>query len=122
VIQGRGQHRLSLMDEMLEQWALLERSRRKFRFLLRKTETTDKTSETLRQMLHADADVLALLGSRIKQARDAFYEDGARLETRPTRWRSGCMPPACCRCPLYSRCFRAWCAISPGSRTRKWNW
>ena len=84
VIQGRGQHRLSLMDEMQEQWAILERSRRKFRFLLRRTETAEtmaKTSETVRQMLHADGEVLALLGSRIKQARDAFYEDGARLET-----------------------------------------
>ena len=84
VIQGRAQHRLSLMDEMLEQWAMLERSRRKFRFLLRKAGTTEnlaKTSETVRQMLHADGEVLALLGGRIKKARDSFYEDGARLET-----------------------------------------
>ena len=84
VIQGRGQHRLSLMDEMLEQWAILERSRRKFRFLLSRAETAEsiaRTDETLRQMLHTDGETLTLLGNRIKQARDAFYEDGARLET-----------------------------------------
>ncbi len=84
VIQGRVQHRLSLMDEMLEQWVMLERNHRKFLFHLRGEETTEpgtKASETAYQMLNADGEVLALLGSRIKQARDAFYEDGARLES-----------------------------------------
>ena len=76
VIEGRAQHRLLLMDALFEQWAVLERSRRKFRFLLRGAET-----EALRQMLHAEGEVLAQLGDRIKEARDAFYEDGARLET-----------------------------------------
>ena len=83
VIQGRVQHRLSLMDEMLEQWSILERSHRKIRFHLRGEETIEssaKMGEAARQMLHADGEVLALLGSRIKLAREAFYEDGARLE------------------------------------------
>lgn len=81
VIQGRWQHRLSLMDEMQEYWTMLERSRKKFRFLLRKSENIEKTGETLRRMLRADSESLAGLGNRIRQARDAFYEDGARLET-----------------------------------------
>ena len=80
VIQGRVQHRLLLMDEMLEQWSLLERGRRKFSFQLRNPETVAGTDETLRQMLHADGAALTLLGSRIKQTRDSFYEDGTRLE------------------------------------------
>ncbi|MDO8811005.1 MAG: hybrid sensor histidine kinase/response regulator [Gallionella sp.] len=77
VIEGRAQHRLSLMDALLEQWALLERSRRKFQTLLRGMETDIKVSETL----HAEDEMLAQFGDRLKQARDAFYEDGARLET-----------------------------------------
>jgi len=61
VIEGRVQHRLSLMDDLLEQWALLERDRRE---------------------KNADFGMrIAEFGSRIQQARDAFYEDGARLET-----------------------------------------
>jgi two-component system chemotaxis sensor kinase CheA len=76
VIGGRGQHRLSLMDALLEQWTLLERSRRKFQTMLRGAEIEAKMSGTLR----AENEVLAQLGSRIKEARDAFYEDGARLE------------------------------------------
>jgi two-component system chemotaxis sensor kinase CheA len=81
VIQGRVQHRLSLMDEMLEQWAMLDRSRRKFRYLLRSSESTERTNETVREMLKADGEALTLLGNRIKQTRDAFYEDGTRLDT-----------------------------------------
>jgi two-component system chemotaxis sensor kinase CheA len=80
VIEGRAQHRLLLMDALLEQWAILERSRRKFQSMLRGTETETKASKELRQALHAEGEVLAQLGSRIKEARDAFYEDGARLE------------------------------------------
>jgi two-component system chemotaxis sensor kinase CheA len=81
VIEGRAQHRLLLMDALLEQWVILERSRRNFRFLLRGAETEANASEALRQMMHAEGEVLAQLGERIKEARDAFYEDGARLET-----------------------------------------
>jgi two-component system chemotaxis sensor kinase CheA len=77
VIEGRGQHRLSLMDALQEQWTLLERSRRKFQSMLRGAGIEDRTNEALR----AENEVLTLLGSRIKEARDAFYEDGVRLET-----------------------------------------
>ncbi len=77
VIEGRGQHRLLLMDDLLEQWTMLERSRRKFQSMLRGVEVDARTSEALR----AENEVLAQLGSRIRVARDAFYEDGARLET-----------------------------------------
>lgn len=81
VIQGRWQHRLSLMDEILEHWTNLERSHKKLHFLLRKSDLMDKTGEGLRQILHSDSEILAQLGNRIKQTHDAFYEDGARLET-----------------------------------------
>jgi len=76
VIEGRGQHRLLLMDDLLEQWTMLERSRRKFQSMLRGAEVDARTSEALR----AENEVLAQLGSRIREARDVFYEDGARLE------------------------------------------
>jgi two-component system chemotaxis sensor kinase CheA len=77
VIEGRGQHRLSLMDALLEQWTLLERSRRKYQTVLRGTGIEARTSEALR----AEGEVLAQFGDRLKEARDAFYDDGARLET-----------------------------------------
>jgi two-component system chemotaxis sensor kinase CheA len=77
VIEGRGQHRMLLMDNLLEQWTMLERSRRKYPVMLRGAGAQDKTSEALR----AEGEMLAQLGGRLKEARDAFYEDGARLET-----------------------------------------
>ena len=77
VIEGRAQHRLSLMDDLLERWALLERGRKKFQSTLRDLEIGAKTSEALR----TENEVLAQFGNSLKQARDAFYEDGARLET-----------------------------------------
>ncbi|MBY0579958.1 MAG: hybrid sensor histidine kinase/response regulator [Burkholderiales bacterium] len=55
VIQGRAQHRLSLMDDLQDQWMMLERS-------LGNVRNTG-------------------LGNRIRQARDALYEDGMRFET-----------------------------------------
>lgn len=77
VIEGRTQHRLLLMDTLLEQWAMLERSRSKLQSMLRGTEIGAKTSEAL----HAEGEMLTRLGGRIKEARTAFFEDGARLET-----------------------------------------
>ena len=77
VIEGRGQYRLLLMDNLLEQWTMLERSRRKYQTVLRGTGIEAKACEAL----HAEGEVLAQLGDRLKEARDAFYEDGARLET-----------------------------------------
>ncbi|HEU0219562.1 MAG TPA: hybrid sensor histidine kinase/response regulator [Gallionella sp.] len=61
VIEGRAQHRLSLMDALLEQWALLERNHKK--------ESADFGLRT------------AEFGNKLKEARDAFYEDSTRLET-----------------------------------------
>ncbi|HEU0186704.1 MAG TPA: response regulator [Gallionellaceae bacterium] len=61
VIEGRAQHRLSLMDALLEQWAMLERSRGKG-----KAESGLWNAE---------------FGNKLKEARDAFYEDSTRLET-----------------------------------------
>ena len=80
VIEGRAQHRQLLMDALQEQWATLERSRRKFQLMLRGAESEARTSEALRQMLHTETEVLAQLGARIKVARNAFYEDGALLQ------------------------------------------
>ena len=71
VIEGRVQHRLSLMDELLEQWAMLERSHKK-----RNAEWGMRSAESVECGLR-----IAELGKGIRQARDAFYEDGARLET-----------------------------------------
>jgi len=80
VIEGRGQHRLSLMDELLEQWTMLERSHKKRNAewgmhpqgVGRVVPVAEATTTTLR---------IAELGKGIREARDAFYEDGARLET-----------------------------------------
>jgi two-component system chemotaxis sensor kinase CheA len=80
VIEGRAQHRQILMDALQEQWAKLERSRRKIQLILRGVEIEAGTSEALRQMLHTDTEVLAQLGARLKVARHFFYEDGAHLQ------------------------------------------
>ena len=80
VIEGRVQHRLSLMDELLEQWTMLERNHKKGsadfglhpQGVGRVVPVAEATTTTLR---------IAELGKRLKEARDAFYEDGARLET-----------------------------------------
>lgn len=80
VIQGRGLHRLTLLDEMLDQWSLLDRSHRKLQFLVQQSESQAKADEKLSQQLQTDGETLAQLGERIKQARESFYEDGARLE------------------------------------------
>lgn len=80
VVGGRMQHRLSLMDELLEQLALLDRNRRKFQPMLRGTETDPKAHEALRQLRLEEGKMLAHFGERLKEAREAFYEDGARLE------------------------------------------
>ncbi len=61
VIEGRMRHRLSMMDTLQEQWALLERSH--------KNGKADSGSQ------------IAELGKGIVQARDAFHEDGTRLES-----------------------------------------
>jgi len=80
VIEGRAQHRQLLMDALQEQWAMLERSRGKIQLMLHGAETEARKSEALRQMLHTETEVLAQLGTRLKVARNAFYEDGAHLQ------------------------------------------
>ena len=76
VIEGRGQHRLALMDTLLEQWVALEHNCRKSYSMLRGVGIEAKTIEAL----HAEGEMLAQIGGRLKEARDTFYEDGARLE------------------------------------------
>lgn len=80
VIQGRVQHRLSMIDEISEQWLILERSRKKFQYGSCNVDGLDKSSEPLRKMLQMDNEALTLLGSKIKKTRESFYEDCTRFE------------------------------------------
>ncbi|MBU1424050.1 MAG: response regulator [Gammaproteobacteria bacterium] len=68
VIQGRAQHRLALMEELLEQWTVVERGRRK-----RRANSSARHAEEHEALLH--------FGSLLKQARDAHFDDSARLES-----------------------------------------
>ncbi|MBU4263584.1 MAG: hybrid sensor histidine kinase/response regulator [Proteobacteria bacterium] len=72
VVQGRVQHRLGLMEELLAQWTTLERDRRKRSPITR-----------LRHGAEAGEDGGAALrfGGLLKQARDTFFDDSARLES-----------------------------------------
>ena len=65
VIQGRAQHRLALMEELLEQWVALERGRRSAR--------TSAQPE-------AKGAAQTRFGILLKQARDALFDDSARIE------------------------------------------
>ena len=60
VIEGRARHRLALMEELTEQWAALQRGWRK---------------------RGAESEASACFGKLLKQARDALFDDGARLES-----------------------------------------
>ncbi|MFZ2162495.1 MAG: hybrid sensor histidine kinase/response regulator [Sideroxyarcus sp.] len=71
VIQGRAQHRLTLMEELLEQWAVVERGRRKGN-----VECGNKTSAHSALSTQHSA-----FGGLLKQARDALFDDSARLES-----------------------------------------
>jgi len=93
VIEGRAQHRLSLMDALLEQWALLERSRKKRNAEYRNADCGVGNAEW--KISHSAISIpqskgsafrnqhsaFEQFGNQLKEARDAFYEDGARLET-----------------------------------------
>ena len=68
VIQGRAQHRLALMEELLERWATLERQRR-----------NRVAGKSARHGTEGEAPLR--FGSLLKQARDALFDDGARLES-----------------------------------------
>lgn len=68
VIQGRTHHRLALMEELQLQWATLERSHR--------------AGLTQRQ---AEATAASHFGTLLKRARDALFDDEARLEATVSR-------------------------------------
>ncbi len=68
VIQGRAQHRLALMEELLEQWTALERGR-------------GKLSAGPPARHGAEGEAPLRFGGLLKQARDAFFDDSARLES-----------------------------------------
>ena len=65
VIQGRAQHRLALMEELLEQWGALERGRRSAGVSVRSG---------------AKGATQTRFGILLKQARDALFDDSARIE------------------------------------------
>jgi two-component system chemotaxis sensor kinase CheA len=68
VIQGRAQHRLALMEELLEQWAALAHGCR--------------TRNAIPSTRHGEEKEAALhFGGLLKQARDILFEDSARLES-----------------------------------------
>jgi two-component system chemotaxis sensor kinase CheA len=66
VIQGRAQHRLALMEELLEQWMALERGRR-------------NASPAARH--GTEGELAGRFGGLLKEARDALFDDSARLES-----------------------------------------
>ena len=68
VIQGRAQHRLALMEELLEQWTVLERGRRK-----RSAGTSARNA--------GENEAPLRFGGLLKQAHDALFDDSARLES-----------------------------------------
>lgn len=72
VIQGQAQHRLRLMEELLENWAALERRRREH-----------KPGQPLGQ--DSEKEVRARFGSLLAKTRDAFFDDHARLESTVQR-------------------------------------
>lgn len=65
VIQGRAQHRLGLMETLLEQWQTLERGRRS-------AGTATRNG--------AQGAAPSHFGVLLKQARDALFDDSARIE------------------------------------------
>lgn len=68
VIQGRAQHRLALMEELLEQWAALAHECR--------------TRNAVQFTRHGSEKEAPLrFGSLLKQARDVLFDDSTRLES-----------------------------------------
>ncbi len=67
VIQSQAQHRARLLDELLEQWTMLER---------RKRYGDDHASESREE----DSE-FRLFGQSLKQTRDTLFEDATRLES-----------------------------------------
>lgn len=77
VIQGRAQHRLALMEELLELWAVLERGGRRGGLL---SLQSGKGGEQARE-----ADAMARFGELLKKARSALFDDSSRLESTGKR-------------------------------------
>ncbi|MGY6277058.1 hybrid sensor histidine kinase/response regulator [Methylomonas sp. MgM2] len=68
VIQGQTRHRLSLMEELLERWAELERK-----------QYANSPNSALQ--IDTFADKSKRFGCLLKQTRDAFFDDNARLQS-----------------------------------------
>ncbi len=85
VIQGRAQHRLTLMEELLDRWALLERSRKKVYadFGRRNTDwyAPGFTSNSLHSATGGRQSELETFGNLLSQVRNSFFEDNARMES-----------------------------------------
>lgn len=77
VIQGRSQHRLSLMEELLDQWGALERGSRHTGLFAKRGV---KGEAPVRE-----AEALLRFGGLLKQARNALFDDNARLESTGKR-------------------------------------
>ncbi len=73
VIQGRAQHRLTLMEDLLEQWGALERSRR------RAGPSERRRAEPRTPVRGAETSLR--FSGLLKEARDALFDDSARLES-----------------------------------------
>ena len=69
VIQGRAQHRLGLMDALLEHWAALVRNRR------------NRAAADHPLQPPAEGEAAAQFANLLKEGRDAFFDDNARLES-----------------------------------------
>ncbi len=67
VIQGRAHHRMALMEELLELWSALERTRR------------------IRNAQHGEGESATRFGSLLKQARNALFDDCARMDSTVNR-------------------------------------
>lgn len=80
VVAGRGQHRLSLMDELLEQWEKLKRDFgvRYFEFGLHNAGHSSRQSSILNPQ---STDIaIERFGIRLQKVRDALSEECARLD------------------------------------------
>ncbi len=85
VIQGRAQHRLLLMEELLERWTLLERSRKKVyaNFGRRNTDwyVPGVASNSQHSATSGRKSEFESFGDLLNQVRNGFFDDNARLES-----------------------------------------
>lgn len=76
VIQGQAQHRLALMEELSEQWTVLERNRRKWNSDCGLRNAERGTKNSAHSEIH---NLQSAFGSLLKQTRDVIFDDNARL-------------------------------------------